>query len=588
MATSAFSKVKSIFLGPSLSPPSLPAIRDREPSRAEAYARLYSSNTALLSRQELSERKMRIFDGELYALVEEHLRKAFHPENYERLKLTIHTTSNLLKKVARETSILYEQPAQRALLDSVQPQTEGGDRRASTEDIASGVADDATEDTAGGVDIGTGDSEVDALGEVLELEPENEQEEETPFDRMLKASDWDTLLDTVEQLCVFQPVVWVRPVVVGPLTADGKLDPKTAKLEYVVYTPADAVGVPDADNPKQLAAWYYRGEEVVVPPGGRPEVREVIHYFEADLYKKFDKEWRELERQENRVGRIPVTAFRIDRPRRSYYCDGLGNDLYAGTIEVCVLRTMQNQRAKDFGFKQLVIVGANPEEVPQDQVMGGPTPIIIPSGEGGAGANVLDLQPYLKDWTDLCRERAREVQDAYGITVDVEQQGAPESGYAKKLRMAKVLKESRRRRKFFAEAEQDLYNNVALTLRAFPVSSIGALNPDAQLQVDFAEPSFEENPWEQARIDSLRLKLNLDSIIDLLRRDNPDLSDAELVRRAFRNRRLNEVLMTSEQVRITDLLATRAIAGASMDAQQGAVEPVSGGGQAPPGNPAEE
>lgn len=561
-------------------PAQVPVIADvKKPSAAEGYARLYSQNPALLSRRTKSQRKLQMFEDDFYALVEELLRKGFHPDNYERLKLTIHTSTNVLKRISRDRAILYEQPAQRTLLDKTQPQTQQGEAAPSTGDIANGEVDPNAVDAATQQDIGTGDPEVDGLAEVIALQQEQEQEEDTPFDRMLKASDWDSLLDGVEQLCESQPVVWVRPVVTGPLTPDEKLDPKTAKLEYVVYTPANAVGVPNPENPAELVAWYYWGEEVY-EDGGTQKVRQVIHYYEPARYKKFDTDWKLLAYAENKLGRIPVTAFRIDRPRGSYYSDGRGNDLYQGTLELCLLRTIQNQRAKDSGFKQLVITGADSSDVPQDQVMGGPTPIIIPGGESGAGANVLDLQPNLQQFTDLCRERAKELQDNYGITVDVEQTGAPESGYAKKLRMAKVLKESRRRRKFFAAAEQDLYNNVALTLRAYPVASIGRLDATAELQTDFAEPDFEENPWEQARIDSLHLKLNITSIVDLLRRYNPDLSDAELVRAAYRNKRLNEVLMTGEQVRLTDLLATRAIAGASLDQQQGS-DGGAPGGQAP-------
>lgn len=515
-----------------------------------------SQNREAKSRMQISGEKMRVWENRFYSLIVERLKAQFHPENYARMKLSVHTSTNLLTSVAREVSVLYEEPARRRLLPKKTSQTEGAKvDNAGQGDALEDAIDEAVE-TQPRVD--TGDPEVDGLAEVLPP-VEAKPEEETPFDRLQKASDWDTLLDTVEQLTVHQPVVWVRPVVTGPLTADGLLDPQTARLDYVIYTPRDADVVPDADNPKRAKAWWYSADEIDSATG---KVVSVIWLHNEEAIIKYDAQWKELGRFENKVKRLPVTAFRRRIPINKYFADGEGDDLFEGTIELCCLKTIQNARARDSGFKQLAITGVDPKDLPQDMLMGGSPPIIIPDQ---GSAEVLDLQPALEQFTDLCRERSNELRQKYGIHVDAQTAGAPESGYAKKLRMAKILKESRRLRKHFAEAEKDLYQLVATTLKVFPVTAIGDLDPAAELQTDFGEPRFEENPHEQAKTDALDLRMNKRSIIDVLRDSNPDLTDEELLELAHRNRRINDVFMTADQVRLTDVLASGAIVGGSLD-----------------------
>lgn len=544
--------------GPSVTP---------EGKQAQAYQQrentTNSQNREAKSRMQLSGEKMRVWENRFYSLIVERLKAQFHPENYIRMKLSVHTSTNLLTSIAREVSVLYEEPARRRLLPKKTTQTEGATVDEAGQGGALEDAIDDAEETAPRVN--TNDEEVNALAEVLPP-VEAKAEVETPFDRLMKASDWDTLLDTVEQLTVHQAVVWVRPVVTGPLTTDGLLNPETARLDYVIYVPRDADVIPDPDNPRRGKAWWYTADEIDVSTG---KVRTVIWLCNETNWIKYDASWKELDRQPNKLQRMPVAVFRRRLPINKYFADGEGDDLFEGTIELCCLRTIQNARARDSGFKQLAVIGADPKDLPADMLMGGSPPIIIPEGS----ATVLDLQPELEQFTNLCRDRINSLMQKYGVHVDAEASGAPESGYAKKLRMAKILKESRRLRKHFAEAEKDLYHLVAVTLREYPVTAIGELDPEAELQTDFGEPRFDENPHEQAKTDALDLRMNKRSIIDVLRDSNPDLTDEELLELAHRNRSINNVFMTADQVRLTDVLASGAIVGGSLDKAPAAGQP---------------
>ncbi len=534
------------------------------------------SDPVIKSRQESTATKLQVWDQNLRPLVETKLRSAFHPENYARMFWVMHTSTNVLRRVINDVSVLYENPAKRSLktpeveLVEEQPTTEEPTTEPPTDPATPAPPPEAPA-ASEPVQLDTGEPDIDALADVLELTGAKVGAEQSPFDKLMEAYDLDTLLDLVEKLTMICPVVWVRPMVRYSKGPTGDNDPSTGKLTFQLYTPDAADVVEDPENPTEAIAFYYWGVETL--PNGAD--RRVVHFWNRELYLKLDTEWRELDRQPNTLGRLPVTAFRSQLPRRGYYVDGVGEDLYEATIEVCILKTLQNARTKDGAFKQLAIQG-DAKDIPSDIVMGGPTPIVL--GDENT-ASVLDFQPNLQAFTQMWEAREISLASTYGISAaEYKQEGVPQSGFAKKLDRDKVLKESRRRRKFFVVAEQDLYENLVATLNVNPLPGVGKLDPKAKLVVDFSEPTFEEDPNTQAQVDALELKFNTTSIIDLLRRSNPDLNDVELVRMAYRNKRINDAFMTTDQLKLADLLATRANVGGSF----GSV------GQAQPPQPGED
>ncbi len=636
-----FESLTSVFRrgdagGPIISQP-VNAAAARETNLIVWQARESRADNNVRTRVDATREKLKVWDNDYEEALRNKLRRAFHPENFHRMQFVLHMNTNVLRRIVEDISILYENPAKRKLVDDLQGQTEAGEDPTSLEkDVTQPEAkdkpkpppkkadeeepeeDEEEEDTEpdgkkpppfgakkdetevdpaaprpapdGGA-LQTGDPDVDALADVLELTGSKSEDEETPFDKLMKAYDWDVLLDMVEKLCNICPVVWVRPLVcyekamfmkdvvdedgnaTGQTTEVEENDESTGRLNYIIYTPDNADVVLDPKDPTQAIAFYYYGDEVT-QQNGKPVQMKVIHFWSKQMYFKFDMEWRELYREPHSMKRLPVTPFRLHLPRNGYFVDGVGDDLYEATMEVCILKTLQNSRAKDGAFKQLAIQG-DPASVPADQVMGGPTPIML--GDDNV-ASVLDFQPALDQFTDMWEKRETSLGARYGISAaDYKSEGHPQSGFAKKLDRDKVLKESKRRRKFFAKGEQDLYNNTATVLKESPLPGIPALDPSKELQTDFSEPTFEEDPETQAKTDAIELKFNAISVVDVLRRRNPDLNDVELIKLAHRNKKINEVFMTQDQMRLVDIMASGAIAGASLDT------PGKEGGPPPPG-----
>ena len=475
--------------------------------------------------------------------LEELAKKSFHVKTFERLKFFWHTSTNLLAGVTSKLAALYDTPAKRyAKAEKLAPELEAEANAAAAKVKASNV-DELPEDQPVEDPTVANDPELEALLDELDLDGSNDLNTDG-YELLARATDLDVFLQKVERLARAHPCVWVRPIVSYDVDANGNEVTNSGRLDFVIFTPATADVLLDPENPTKALAWFYFTERA---EGGT--MKQTVHLFTETAFVTLNEKWEILTGPEvNELGMLPVAKFEIDVPTSGYYLDGNGDDLHAGTLEVCMLKTLQNARAKDFAFKQLAIQGEE-KDVPADQVMGGPWPVML--GES-ATATVLDLQPNLDQYTQLAKERARDLENKHGIVVDVESAGAPESGYAKKLRMSAMIRENKRTRPHFARCERDLFTKIRRLLEVRPVEGLDL--PTGELVTDFAEVAVEDSPEVQAKADANDLRNNSISILDVLARKNPDLSERELARLAWRNRRINEALLGSREEKVIDFL----------------------------------
>jgi hypothetical protein len=554
-----------------------------------AAARSRTGDAEVTTRRRLARDKMAVWRNDIAVLLERVLKENFHPENYARMALMKSRWSNPLRRIVCDTAIVYQDPAKRYLLDEVADPapTEPPPDPAPAEDPAPpppapGAPPVPPKPAQPAQPAETPDALVARLSDELGLEGAHDDAEKTDFEKAMDLADLDTAMDHAEKLASFQPAVWIRPVVrYEELDGEGRGDAAKGRLVYVVYTPATADVIPDPDDPGRALAWWYDCEEIDLDTGARRPVR---HFFTKDEYTKYDSEWRALDTKPNKLGRLPVVKLQLDETEDGrYFLDGQGDDLFYATMEVNGLRTMQNARFRDGSFKQMVITGADPDDVATDQIMGGPSPIVTPEG---STAQALDFSPDLLPMNATIRERLIELAAGHGISAqDWTAETVPESGYAKRLSRDRILRESRRRRKFLKRCEQELYALLARVLKESPVGDVGDLKEDADLEVDFAEPRDDEQPKQQAETDALDVKLGKISVVDVLKRDNPDLSEAELVALAHKNLRITEELSPAGGADVIDRLLDAGLGAQQQDGGGGSGGFGGGGGSGAPKKP---
>lgn len=564
-----------------------------------------SFNDKVYTRMAYSEAKLKMWRNDFAESLEHKLRENFHPENYKRMRMMKHLSTNLLQRVVTDLSITYENPPRRFFKEDeqnddqedkaentplpppsklppiIQPAAKEGDPPTIT---PAPPPEPPMPDV-----LNTGLPDVDALADLFSLEGAEKPVEDDILQKLVENSDIDAVMEAVEMYARFLPCVWVRPMVRydGTVMVKNALtgfdepqeDPATACLEFLIYTPDTADIVPDPDNPNRACAFWYFSYEL----NEKNEMKKFVNFWTPTVFIKLDDEWRIKLVEDNPYGEIPVAEVKLGiGTQANYYNDGVGDDIYEGALELAVLKTIQNARARDAGFKQLVISGADEKDIPADQVMGSPAPIY--TSDGGT-ATVLDFQPELQQWTEMCEKRGAEISAKYGISAaEYKAEGTPQSGFAKKLDRDKILSANRRTRKFFKKAEIELYKKTRAVLEVRPVPAIGTL-PDKTFDIDFAEPSFTEDPKDQAITDAQQLKLNLKSLLDIMKRENPDLTELELVEKAAKNKRINEAFIPKTASTLLDLLAATGKgvnpqAATELGAPSGGPAPA-GGGKAP-------
>jgi hypothetical protein len=477
-----------------------------------------------LSRIDRADRAMSVYKNNLQGLIDERLKSMFAEENYAALKLCAHTATNILERVVREIAIAYQQPATRYL----KSETDGAQRATATgrlNELAAMRDEDilATDLTA----------ETDAPVESPEAPA---TETDSPFEKWLAKSDLDGVMAEAQRLGKFNPAVWIKPEIREEL------------LEFDLYTPASADILPDPKSKTRAIGWYtWRDEPVrqtdLDAPRGivgvfkkKPEARTVFHLWDRTTYYQINEKGEDIRPPEptRTPGRLPVVALRLGRPIDSYYLDGMGGDLYDATLEVCALKSVQNRSALD-SFKQIVIQGIDQDKIPIAQVVGNPAyPIGVP--ESGA-ATVLDHTLQLADIGAMITEREQGIATKYGISPDAWRAGGSvQSGFSKRLDKARILEMNAEDRKYLSTAEADLYRLCA-ALGNLP--EIGTLDEGAEFVIDFGEPKFETEPEEEARVRSQRISLGVESIVDWVMDENPDLTEEEAIQLLARNRMLN-------------------------------------------------
>lgn len=516
--------------------------------------------STLLNRRVQHDRKMTVWRNDIGGLVDESLRAMFCPENYTALRLFPHTSTNVLRRVVTETALAYQEPATRYL----KGQESTTSRRTATGRLAELLslsdADLIQQDLSG---VGGGGAEGGGAGGSAEppaSPPVGEPSKQTPFESWLDAADLDGVMAEAQQLARFNDAVWIFPVVrLGPAGA--------MELRFVLYTPTAADVETDPGDATTAVAWKTWREELLAS-GVK---QKVMYRWTAEKIEKLDERGKPLPNDAvtgpdgvNVLKRLPVTVLRLGWPLDSYYLDGQGGDLYDGTLEVAVLRTLQNARFRDSSFKQLAL-DADPTKVPPNQVMGNPAmPIYL--GED-ASVEVLDLQANLEQMSKVVRERVEELAVTHGISpASWTMSEKAQSGFSKKMDQAKVLKRNRKERKYLAAAEQDLYRLCARISQTTGLPT-GQLDEKAELVVDFTEPVFEEAPGEQVKADAQEIGLGLTNIVELYLRRNPDLTEAEALQQLALNAAVNERFTPKKGAALLDLLAAD---GAAKPAAAGA------------------
>jgi hypothetical protein len=247
----------------------------------------------------------------------------------------------------------------------------------------------------------------------------------------------------------------------------------------------------------------------------------------------------------NPFGVLPFVFLHNGWRDESFWDAYTGDDLTGGTIDMAVHLTFLNHIIKTQSFKQLVGKGDNVGEL-LGQVLD-PLSILTLTGQN-TEIDVLDLQSNYEQLNKVAKDLANDIAVAYGVSPNqFRMTGSASSGFALQMENLKMDR-------FTVEQQQDfkMYEKELFGLLKMVSEYYGKSMGDGDMTIDFVEPNYPASQSEQLDIDVKAIDMGLTKPIDILMRNNPDLTeeDAKVMVAMNLNAR-NDMLNKTANVSIT-------------------------------------
>ena len=284
--------------------------------------------------------------------------------------------------------------------------------------------------------------------------------------------------------------------------------------------------------PHQTEVGYNQGEvewvAYFVEMTGKDNKTERWAYWSKDEHYYIDKEAgdekivaiEDNEEMVNPFGVLPFVFLHNGWRDESFWDAYTGDDLTNGTIDLAVHRTFLNHIIKTQSFKQLIGKGDNISEL-KGKVLD-PLSILTLTGQN-TEIDVLDLQSNYDQLHKTIQDLANEIAVNYGISPNqFRMTGNTSSGFALQMENIKLDRFTTEQQADFRVYERELFNMIKLVSEVY-----GTSYGDAELMIDFGEPTYPTSAQEQITIDQQAIDLGLISPHKVLMRENPDLTEAD-------------------------------------------------------------
>jgi len=188
-----------------------------------------------------------------------------------------------------------------------------------------------------------------------------------------------------------------------------------------------------------------------------------------------------------------------------------------------------------------ILVGANRQQhLPQDTSL-----------------NNLDLNPKLLEMIDTVKFEVQAISNVYNLTVNWHTEATPVSGFSLIVQNMDYIEQ---RQKDVDEAKMQ-EKQIFKSIRAQQVYHKKDIDkdeppiPEGKLKVDFTELDLPINQVEEIAIKQYKLDNNIITPIDEIKAENPDMNEAEAIKKYEDNKRINKKFSIGDAIkdRITSL-----------------------------------
>lgn len=236
---------------------------------------------------------------------------------------------------------------------------------------------------------------------------------------------------------------------------------------------------------------------------------------------------------------LPFVLFSKEYPFEKLLDFSTGNDLRDLNINVAILMIWLNTLEKYQSFKQIVFNTDDPDKIPNNMVLGPADVLINPTREGGGSVEVLDLQTDIKSKFQVIKERIMTVLAGYGISPEnFTMSATPQSGFSLKISNIGKIEARENQISMYRLGERETFEKERIIWNSHNPGK--QISKDAVLQIDFVELEFPKSPQEKAMEFNFLYEHNAITELDIIMRNNPDLTEEQAKEEYAKNKAFNE------------------------------------------------
>jgi hypothetical protein len=189
-----------------------------------------------------------------------------------------------------------------------------------------------------------------------------------------------------------------------------------------------------------------------------------------------------------------------------------------------VLMTQANELMKYQAYKLMVLSAPGDINIPDGMKVGPGVAIKMPNG---GTINSVDFQASINEFVRSIHERIATFMAQQGIPPSAfTLTGQPTAGYTLKIDRMTLTEIRDKEIPNYRHIEKALFDMMRMVNNHSYAEIKEKLIPeDAEFHIDFAEMGFDPSPDEQMRKDTFDLSNNIITPVDIIIRDNPDLSE---------------------------------------------------------------
>ena len=347
-------------------------------------------------------------------------------------------------------------------------------------------------------------------------EPATIETKDSSFQDTLKGCMFMAIMRDVNKLVNLNYDVGVIPQMRNGML---ELDIITSNLMFVEQNEMD---------PTKADKIYYQVGVLIDTPGKADRI-DVYHYWSVEGKFKchinfdgiIDPDSIEQLNAPDYRGEIPIVMFRNYIPKDSFFSNK--RNAIVDKNEQVDLRLTALNMLEDYNLPQRVNIG-----IPRDKEIkvGLTFTIDIPQNDLNAtlgDSKFINPNAPVKDEWELIENRMIRLAHSIGLSADSIKGAEYTSGFHYALSKQEIIQKNKEERFYYTESIKKLCRIMQLTL---------GKKPDKEINIDYGEVKFAEDPEVQARVRAMRVSNGTRSRIDFIMEDNPDLDREGAIERA--------------------------------------------------------